>query len=183
MIMNQLPALSIYDIGEFSYCGPNFRVFDWNEGTTLKVGKFCSFAGDIKILLGGNHCTDIVTTYPFNVLMPGNEHCKIPSTIKGDVIIGNDVWIGTGATILSGITIGDGAVIGAESVVTKDVPSYSIYAGNPAKLIRYRFSKNIIDELTKLAWWNWDTSVILKYVPLLLSENINDFIKEAKKEI
>ena len=72
------------------------------------------------------------------------------------VTIGNDVWIGANVTIVNGVTIGDGAVIGANSIVTKDIPPYSIYGGVPAKCIRMRFEQNQIDFLLKLKWWNMD---------------------------
>jgi len=107
----------------------------------------------------------------------GYELGKGPMTyqerIEKDIVIGNDVWIGLGATILSGVNIGDGAVIGAYSVVTKDVPHYAIVAGNPAKLIRYRFSIKTINILRKVQWWDWNYENIKKIVPLLLQNNSN----------
>ena len=79
---------------------------------------------------------------------------------KGDIVIGNDIWIGYDAVIMAGVTIGDGAIIGTRAVVTKDVESYSIVGGIPAKEIRKRFSPDIIARLQKLQWWNWDTAKI-----------------------
>jgi carbonic anhydrase/acetyltransferase-like protein (isoleucine patch superfamily) len=95
-----------------------------------------------------------------------------PST-RGDVIIGHDVWIGNGATILSGVHIGNGAVIGACSVVTRDVPSYGIVAGNPAKLIRLRFKEDEIKCLEELAWWNWADSKLDAAMPYLLAGDVS----------
>ena len=69
--------------------------------------------------------------------------------------IGHDVWIGRSAIVLAGVTVGDGSVIGAGSVVTKDVPPYAIVAGNPARLIRYRFDENVIQKLKEINWWNF----------------------------
>lgn len=130
----------------------------WGEGAQLKIGNFCSIASNITVLLGGNHRTDWVTTYPFG-------HCKNfpdvapvkghPKT-NGNVVIGNDVWIGSGATIMSGVTIGDGAVIAANSHVVKDVAPYSIVGGNPAKHIKFRFTEEQIKSLLQIQWWNWD---------------------------
>ncbi|MGV2442242.1 CatB-related O-acetyltransferase, partial [Bacillus atrophaeus] len=99
-----------------------------------------------------------------------------------DIVVGNDVWIGYQSCILSGVTIGNGAIIGAKSVVTKDVPPYSIVAGNPAKFIRYRFPQEIIDKLENLAWWDWDISVIKISIPLLLSDKIDEFFTSPEKE-
>ena len=89
------------------------------------------------------------------------------------MIIENDVWIGQGATILSGVTIENGAVIGADSLVTKDVRSYEIVGGNPAKHINYRFESNIIDELLRIKWWDWNIEKILKNADILQSSDIN----------
>jgi acetyltransferase-like isoleucine patch superfamily enzyme len=136
----------------------------------------------VKIYLGGNHRTDWVTTYPFGVVnknifnkVDGVGH---PST-KGDVIIGNDVWIGDFVTIMSGVTIGDGAVIANNSHVVKDVEPYSIVGGNPAKFIRYRFTKEQIEKLLEIKWWYWDDEKINKFTPLMCNTNIDEFIKAA----
>jgi carbonic anhydrase/acetyltransferase-like protein (isoleucine patch superfamily) len=79
---------------------------------------------------------------------------------KGSIVVGNDVWVGTRAIILSGVTIGDGAIVAAGSVVTKDVPPYAIVAGNPARLIRYRFSDETIAAMCRIRWWDWPLEVI-----------------------
>ena len=78
------------------------------------------------------------------------------------ITIGNDVWIGDGAFIKNGVTIGDGAIIGARAVVTKDIPPYAIVVGVPAKILKYRFSEQIIDRLLNTKWWNLDDSIIKK---------------------
>ena len=148
-----------YDIGKWSYGKPKVL---WKEGATLKIGSFCSFAPEVRIFLGGEHRTDWVTTFPFNVLWKSaGEFTGHPAT-KGDVVIGNDVWIGTGALILSGVTIGDGAVVGARAVVSKNIPAYGIVAGNPARLIKKRFNEDIIQRLLKISWWNWEDAKIEK---------------------
>ncbi len=152
-------------------------ISQYGDGTRLKIGNFCSIASDISILLGGEHRTDWVTTYAFNVTWAGVAgHIEGHPKTKGDVIIGNDVWIGKGAMILSGVTIGDGAVIGAKAVVTKDVPPYAIVAGNPARIIRYRFDDETIRKLLAIAWWNWPDEKIASAMELLLSDDINKFI-------
>ena len=94
-----------------------------------------------------------------------------------DVVIANDVWIGRNATIISGVKIGSGAVIATEAMVTKDVPPYGIVGGNPAKLIRYRFSENIRARLLKLAWWKWTPEKIKTAIPLLMQENIELYLE------
>ncbi|MDT8903497.1 CatB-related O-acetyltransferase [Anaeroselena agilis] len=163
-----------YDIGDWTYGSPT--IFSWDEGATLKIGRFCSIADGVEIMLGGEHRSDWVTTYPFSAICE-QAHCfpGHPKS-KGDVIIGNDVWIGSKALILSGVRIGDGAVVGAHSVVAKDVAPYSIVAGNPARLCRLRFDEQVIKKLLKIAWWEWPFAKIMEAWPLLLSSNIDDFI-------
>ena len=135
----------------------------------MVIGKYCSLASGIKILLGGEHETKFISTYPFSLWM---DRDIIDHHTKGNVRIGNDVWIGSDVKILSGVTIGNGAVIAANSVVVGKVEPYSIYGGNPAKLIKYRFDKNTITMLEKIQWWNWSDDLIIEAVPILQSNDI-----------
>lgn len=161
---------SQYDVGRDTYGTPT--IFSWGEGATLKVGKFCSIAEEVKIFLGGNHRIDWITTFPFSALWPSAKDIIGHPSTKGDVVIGHDVWIGYGATILSGVTIGNGAVIGAFSVVAKDVPPYSIVVGNPAKVVKKRFSDDKIDILQKLRWWDWENEKLNYAMEYLLCGDI-----------
>lgn len=167
-------------IGKHTYGRPMI----WNEpnDANLIIGNFCSISQNVKIFLGGNHRIDWVTTYPFghvntNIFdtFNGNGH----PTTKGNVVIGNDVWIGENATILSGVTIGDGAVIANNSHVVKNVEPYSIVGGNPAKFIKYRFSREQIEKLLQIQWWNWSDEKINKFIPLLCNSDIDNFINYA----
>jgi acetyltransferase-like isoleucine patch superfamily enzyme len=166
-----------YEIGRHTYGIP--RIYSWNEGATFKIGAFCSISSNVKIFLGGEHRTDWVTTYPFNYLWKSARNIKGHPTTKGDIIIGNDVWIGAGAVILSGLTIGDGAVVGTNAVVTKDIPAYTIVAGNPAGIVKNRFDEQTISKLLELKWWEWEDSKIQTYLPLLLNSNIKEFLEKA----
>lgn len=167
-----------FEIGEYTYGKPT--VF-FDEDAKLRIGKFCSIAGDVTIFLGGNHRPDWISTYPFNIVFKGHPVSSNivghPSS-KGDVIIKNDVWIGAGATILSGVTIGNGAVVGARSVVTRNIGDYEMWAGNPAKLIKKRFSDKEVEKLLELKWWDWDINKILNYSALLCSNNVSDIFKK-----
>jgi acetyltransferase-like isoleucine patch superfamily enzyme len=169
-----------YPIGDFTYGAP--KIFSWGEGAELKIGKFCSIARGVEIFLGGEHRIDWVTTYPFNALFPEHAMIKGHPKTKGDVIIGNEVWIADGTVIMSGVTIADGAVIGARSVVTKDVKPYEVVAGNPVRHIKFRFDKEIIKELLEIQWWNWETSKIDRFVPLLQSDDIRGFIRACRED-
>ena len=169
-----------YEIGKYTYGKP--RIYSWREGATFRIGAFCSIASDVKIYLGGEHRTDWVTTYPFNYFWESAKQIKGHPKTKGDVTIGNDVWIGAGAVIISGVTIGDGAVIGNNAVITKDVPPYAVAAGNPAVIVKERFDKKTIHGLLKIKWWEWEDSKIQENIPLLLDNNIDEFLKKAGLE-
>ena len=176
MITNRLPEYSKYNIGFGTYGRPN--ILDWNDGTELTIGKYCSIARDVKILVGGEHHSEWVTTYPLRELGGYNTGHEISKTTrsKGNIVIMNDVWIGTGTIILSGVTIGNGAIIGAGSIVTKDVPAYGIVAGNPARLLRLRFEPVLIEQLQRIAWWDWNDDKIREASPLLMSADIQKLI-------
>ena len=133
-------------------------------------------------MLGGNHRVDWVTTYPFNVLFPEAAHFEGHPHSKGDVVIQNDVWIGMGALILSGVTIGNGAVVGARSVVTRSVPPYALAAGNPARVVRLRFSEDQIRQLERIAWWDWPIEKVQEAWPGLLSADIEAFLDRYGRE-
>ena len=159
-----------FQIGEYTYGNP---IVFFEDEANLTIGKFCSIAFDsVQIYLGGNHHTEWITTYPFNKIpdFPEINNVTDYPTTKGDVVIGNDVWIGRNVIILSGVHIGDGAVIGAGAVVANDIPPYSIVVGNPARVIKKRFSDEIIDKLIKLAWWNWPIEKIQTEIPKLMSD-------------
>lgn len=164
-----------YRIGEYSYGKP--LVLDWGEGSKLTIGKFCSIAENVTIFLGGNHRTDWISTYPFNVLFNDFPNAKgiegHPAT-KGDVVIGNDVWIGKGASILSGITIGDGAVIGTNAVVSKNVEPYAIIVGNPGIEIKKRFDLDTINLLLSIKWWDWTNDQINEKIEIILSNRFEE---------
>ncbi len=178
LFMSQNERYAGYQIGDWTYGDPEVR--SWGEGTTLKIGRFCSISNGVVIFLGGEHRPDWVTTYPFNVIFRDARNFSGHPRTKGDVIIGNDVWIGYGVMILSGITIGNGAIIAARSVVTKDVAPYSIVAGNPAHHIRFRFSDSTIEALQRIAWWDWPLTKIMEAWPLLLSTDIDVFVNKYK---
>ncbi|TGK36026.1 antibiotic acetyltransferase [Leptospira gomenensis] len=153
------------------------------SGDRLIVGKFCALATGVKFIMNGaNHRMNSFSTYPFAIF--GNGWEVVMSRMqnlphKGDTIVGNDVWIGTNAVILPGVKIGDGAIVGAYSVVARDVPPYTIVAGNPARLIRDRFSKDTTEKLLKLRWWDWSPEKItnsLEFLTCLDFETLEKFV-------
>ena len=160
-------------LGAYSYIG---------RGTQLiyaSVGKFCSISGNVLIGMG-HHTLSYLSTSPiFTEKNNGTGHSwtdresLLPYKL---VTIGNDVWIGTRAMVLGGVTIGDGAVIGAGAIVTKDVPPFAIVAGVPARIVRYRFSEEIIARLEVMQWWNLSDEVLKSNIALFQSED-NDIEK------
>jgi acetyltransferase-like isoleucine patch superfamily enzyme len=158
-------------IGDYTYGVPEIKWWG-EENAKLRIGKYCSIAGGVKIFLGGDHRVDWVSTYPFNSLLDDFRHITGHPFSKGDVVIGNDVWIGTDAKIMSGVRIGDGAVIAAGAVVTKDIPPYCIAGGVSARVIKQRFPDAIIEKLEKIQWWNWPEEHIIEVIPLLQSGNV-----------
>src|SRR5262249_24425052 len=167
-------------IGAWTYGEP--EVVYWDTGAKVRVGRFCSIAPSVVILLGGEHHAEWVASYPFSLLFP--EAASLPGYpfTKGDVTIGSDVWIGRDAMILSGVTIGDGAVVGAASVVARDVAAYSIVAGDPARHLRFRFPPATVEALLRIAWWNWPFEEIRKAWPLLQSADVDAFVARYGRE-
>jgi acetyltransferase-like isoleucine patch superfamily enzyme len=167
-------------VGKYTYGHNEINVMSWSSDSELIIGSFCSIADKVKIFLGGNHRSDWITTFPFTHIHENvfslDEKTDHPKS-NGDVIIGNDVWVGYESTITSGIKIGDGAVIAANSVVVKDVEPYTIVGGNPAKVIKKRFSDDIINDLLELKWWEWSDEKINENLNILCSDNFDKIKK------
>lgn len=152
-------------------------------GDKLIIGKFCQIGAGVEFVMNGaNHQMNAVSTYPFYIF--GSWDQSAPSKedlpLKGDTVVGNDVWIGQNSTILPGVHIGDGAIIGLNSVVTRDVPPYTIVAGNPAKAVRKRFDDELINLLLKLKWWDKSIEEINALIPLLSCSDLAKVKQEIK---
>lgn len=184
-------------IGRYSY-GYNLK-FD-AYSIVKSVGAFCSINDTAKVEV--NHPTQLLSTHPFNYikkdqLLPYNKfgiygifddineskgNCFANTTLanNGPVIIGNDVWIGANVIILPSVQIGNGAIIAAGAIVTKDVPDYAIVGGVPAKIIKYRFSQEIIAELNRIKWWDWSDEKIKENSHFFLSGDVESFVNMHK---
>lgn len=156
------------------------KVWRWSN-TPLVIGKYCSIAYNVNFIVDeGYHTISEITNYPHvNNLTTNSELLELKKSFhqKEGIVVGNDVWIGMNAIILPGITIGNGAVVAAGSIVTKDVPSYTVVGGNPAKIIRIKYDDEIIDKMNNVAWWDWEEALVTErksdfYLP------IGEFLKK-----
>ncbi|AWN49982.1 chloramphenicol acetyltransferase [Methylobacterium terrae] len=171
-----------FRIGPYSYGRPKIRFPE--SGAKLAIGPYCSIADKVEILLGGNHRTDWVSTYPFAAmkgLWPDLDAPEGYHASRGDVAIGADVWLGSGCLVLSGVTIGPGAVVAARAVVTRDVPAYAIVAGNPARVTRHRFPPETVAGLVETAWWDLPPERVRALVPLLQGGDAAALIGELRR--
>lgn len=156
-------------------------------GDKLIIGKFCAIAREVKFIMNGaNHKTSGASTFPFFIFANGWEAAtpaagELP--YKGDTVVGHDVWIGHQAIIMPGVNIGDGAIIASESVVTNDVPPYSVVGGNPAVVIKQRFDDQTIKALKQLAWWDWPAAKISQHVKLISGDDIEALLSLAAESI
>lgn len=172
---NENPVKLFSKIGKHSYYGG----YCICSNPDSSIGAFCSIA--VNVSIGARqHPTNWLSSHPFQYyddlkLLPTQKDRSFEHSRP--VTIGNDVWIGNNAIIMNGVNIADGAIVGSNAVVTKDVPAYAIVVGVPAKIIRYRFETNVIEDLLKLKWWNLEDNDIAN----LPFEDINACITALKK--
>ncbi len=177
---------------EFLYRGQDFVTY--LENASLKLGSFVQGAGDLRILCGGEHSNqrpiniNLATANMELAILAGQDGLspdRLSYGSKGEVVIGNDVVINRGAMILSGVTIGNGAVIGAGSIVSSDVPPFAIVAGNPARVIAYRFDSATIARLERLRWWDLSYEFLVRHIGKISALGVTEFIDfiEASEDL
>ena len=174
------------DIGDFTYYDDPDGVDNFENnvlyhfpfiGDRLIIGRFCAIARGVKFIMNGaNHQMNGISTFPFFIFGNGWEVARpAPGELpyKGDTIIGNDVWIGYDVLIMPGVTIGDGAIIAARSVVTTDVPPYTVIGGNPAQVVRRRFDADSVRRLQSVARWNRSPAWITEHLNAIRAGDID----------
>lgn len=169
-------------IGRYSYGYEGLM----ESGLLIEIGRYCSIGSNTSIYK--NHHIETVTSFPLmNPVFQKWElylQCEkrimdagvCLKNVNEGVTIGNDVWIGANVMIMPGVHIGDGAVVAGGAVVTKNVEDYAVVGGVPARLIKYRFSKSVIDQMKRIQWWNWEHSKILENIEYIY--NIDGFMKK-----
>ena len=175
MPMTVFPA-QLVSVGRESYGELNVITFDHN--TRLAIGNYVSVAQQVTFMLGGEHGTNTLSTFPFRTKIVTPE---VPEVLtKGDIVVDDDAWIGYGATVLSGVHIGQGAVVAAGAVVTHDVPPYAIVGGVPAKVIRYRFSEETVSFLLTLDYARLTEELVRAHVEELYRPLENMGLEEIR---
>jgi len=153
-------SLRQVSLGDFSYVSSRTII------NNARIGKFCSIGPDCRIGLGKHPTRDFVSTHP--IFFSDMKQTQITFADKRyfdefeEIYIGNDVWIGANAILMDGVHLPDGVIVGAGSVVTRNVPAYTIIGGIPARIIRYRFAESEIDKILESCWWDWDIEWLKK---------------------
>ncbi|SDI68081.1 CatB-related O-acetyltransferase [Lutimaribacter saemankumensis] len=140
-------------------------LFPTSEGR-LEIGRFCQIAHGVRfVTASANHARHGPSTFPFEIFDLQNAVPAQPDS--RDTVIGHDVWLGMDAIVLPGARIGNGVIVGAGAVVGGTIPAYSIVAGNPAQVVRRRFTEEEIAKLEALAWWDWPTDHVARHIDVI----------------
>ncbi|MBV7396652.1 CatB-related O-acetyltransferase [Mameliella sediminis] len=169
------------EVGDYTYASDFNPPEDWATHLApylfpfsqekLTIGKYCQIAHGVRFVgSSANHAMDGVTTFPFAVFDPDTMLGYQPDS--RDMTIGHDVWLGYGALVLPGARIGNGVIVGAGAVVRGTIPDYAIVTGNPAQVVRMRFTDDEIERLNRLAWWDWPPETVARAREALLAGDV-----------
>lgn len=193
VLLKPLVKSPLIEVGEFSYYDDpdDATAFEtrnvlYHYGPEkLRIGKFCAFGTGVRFIMNGaNHRMDGPSTFPFPIMGGSwSEHFDLISGLpgRGDTVVGHDVWFGYGVMVMPGVRIGHGAVIASGSVVVDDVPDYGVVGGNPAKLIRTRYSEDEVARLLAVGWWDWPAEHLTEHVRTVMSGTIDELEKAAPR--
>ncbi|MFE5824313.1 CatB-related O-acetyltransferase [Streptomyces erythrochromogenes] len=193
VLLKPLAASPLIEVGEYSYYDDpqdptafeTSNVLYHYGPEKLVIGKFCALGTGVRFIMNGaNHRMDGPSTFPFPI-MGGSwaEHFDLLSGLpgRGDTVVGNGVWFGYNTMIMPGVRIGHGAIIASGAVVVDDVPDYGIVGGNPAKLIRTRYTGDYIARLLALAWWDWPAEHLTEHIQAIMTGTIDDLEEIAPR--
>lgn len=168
MVGDRVFPIKNVSIGKATYGMLQIQSLFEQEGEKLIIGNYVSIAPGVQFLLGVNHQINTFTTFPLYSRYINRS--PVDAINKGPLVVEDEVWIGTDAILFSGVKVGKGAIISAGAIVTKDVPPYAIVGGTPAKLIKYRFSEDIIAELMTIHLKDLSMEWIIKNIDALYQE-------------
>jgi virginiamycin A acetyltransferase len=186
-LLDSLPEIRNVEVGAFTYYDDPLHARDFfrrnllynfgASGATLRIGRFGAIATGARFMFpDAMHAMEGPSTYPFGILGGGFlgalPFADYPFKPGRDTVIGHDVWVGMEALVMPGVRIGHGAVVGARAVVGSDVPDYAVVAGNPARVIRRRYTEEEAMRLVALAWWDWPVARIARAIPLLVKGGV-----------
>jgi len=186
VLLKPLVTSPLIEVGEFSYYDDpdDATAFEtrnvlYHYGPEkLVIGKFCALGTGVRFIMNGaNHRMDGPSTFPFPIMggsWSGHFDLITGLPARGDTVVGHDVWFGHGAMVMPGVRIGHGAVIASGAVVTSDIPDYAIAGGNPAKVIRTRYSEDEVARLLAVAWWDWPIERITANVRAIMAGSVAD---------
>ena len=181
-LLATMPGITNCAVGDFTYYDDPLHALDFFRrnllynfqvsGARLEIGRYCAIATGARFMFpDAMHAMEGPSTYPFGILggafasaLPLSDYPWRPAR---DTVVGHDVWLGMEATIMPGVRIGHGAVIGARAVGARDVPDYAVVAGNPARVVRRRYSEEDAARLVALGWWDWPAARVAKAIPIL----------------
>lgn len=169
----RLVARGVVEVGAGTYGALKVEVYgeQFTTNPAVSIGRYCSIGPESFVIVNGDHRTDWTTTFPIRAAFDlGDGSYEGHPRLSGPLVVGSDVWIGARALLFGGTTIGDGAVIASGAVVTKDVPPYAIVGGNPATVIRRRFSDDVTERLQQLQWWRLEPADVEELSDLLCAE-------------
>ncbi|MGZ0147486.1 CatB-related O-acetyltransferase [Kribbella sp. WER1] len=192
VLLKPLVTSPLIEVGEFTYYDDpddptafETRNVLYHYGPEkLVIGKYGALGEGVRFVMNGaNHRMDGPSTFPFPIMGGAwSEHFDLITGLpgRGDTVVGHDVWLGYRTLVMPGVRIGHGAVVASGSVVTSDVPDYGIAGGNPAKLIRRRYSDADVDRLLAIAWWDWPLEQVTANVRTIMSGTVDELEKAAE---
>jgi virginiamycin A acetyltransferase len=169
------------EVGEYTYYDDPDGATEFEQRAVLYahgperlvIGRFCAIAAGVRFVMpGANHADLGPSTFPFGIF--GGDWADTMDLVmsapsRADTVVGHDVWLGYRAMVMPGVEIGHGAVVAAGSVVAGDVPPYAIVAGNPARIVRSRYSPEDVERLLRAAWWDWPIELVTEHARSIMS--------------